>query len=107
SPPPAGFVNATPCSDYFGQKTDTTDPAYAGKQLPYAVCGYTPSQLRAASQLDIAGKAGLDGRGATVAIVDACGSPTLYQDAAQYAKRSDPAHPLTRSQFSQFVYPPT
>ncbi|EWM16544.1 peptidase [Kutzneria sp. 744] len=107
SPPPAGFVNATPCSDYFGQKTDTTDPAYAGKQLPYAVCGYTPSQLRAASQLDVAARAGLDGRGTTVAIVDAFGSPTLYQDAAEYAKRNDPSHPLTKSQFSQFVYPPT
>ncbi len=107
APPPAAFVNARPCSDYFGQKTDTTDPAYGGKQLPYAVCGYTPGQLRAADQLDVAGRFGLDGRGTTVAIVDAFGSPTLYQDAAEYAKRNDPAHPLKQSQYSQFVYPPT
>jgi len=107
APPPAAFVNAGPCSDYFGQKTDTTDPAYAGKQLPYAVCGYTPAQLRSASQLDLAARAGLDGRGTTVAIVDAFASPTLYADAAEYAKRHDPSHPLTKSQFSQIVYPPT
>ncbi|GAA3435679.1 S53 family peptidase [Kutzneria kofuensis] len=107
APPPAAFVNARPCSDYYGQQVDTTDPAYAGKQLPYAVCGYTPPQLRAASQLDIAGRFGLDGHGVTVAIVDAFASPTLYADAAEYAKRHDPAHPLTRSQYSEIVFPPT
>ncbi|GAA0633844.1 S53 family peptidase [Kutzneria viridogrisea] len=107
APPPAGFVNAQPCSDYFGQKVDTTDPAYGGKQLPYAVCGYTPQQLRAASDLDNIGKVGLDGRGVTVAIVDAFASPTLYADAAEYAKRHDPAHPLTQGQYSQIVFPPT
>ncbi|HTI22305.1 MAG TPA: S53 family peptidase [Kutzneria sp.] len=107
APPPAAFVNARPCSDYYGQKTDTTDPAYNGKQLPYVVCGYQPGQLRAASQLDVAGRFGLDGKGVTVAIVDAFASPTLYADAAEYAKRNDPAHPLTKSQYSQIVFPPT
>jgi subtilase family serine protease len=106
-PPPAGFVNAKPCSSYFGEKVDTTDPAYAGKQLPYAVCGYPPSQLRSADQLDVASRAGLDGHGTTVAIVDAFASPTLYQDAAEYARRNDPAYPLKASQYSQIVFPPT
>lgn len=101
-PPSAGFRNAPPCSQYFGQKTDTTDPAYAGKQEPYVTCGYTPSQLRSAYGID---NAPSDGRGTTVAIVDAFASPTLYQDAAEYARRNDPGNPLKRSQFSEKVFP--
>jgi subtilase family serine protease len=105
--PPAGFRNAQPCGAYYGQKIDTTDPAYNGQQLPYAPCGYTPSQIRSADGLAGPVAAGVDGRGQTVAIVDAFGSPTLYQDAAEYARRNDPGHPLRPSQFSQDVDPPT
>ena len=105
--PPAGFRNAQPCGAYYGQKIDTTDPAYNGQQLPYAPCGYTPSQLRAADGLAGPVSSGIDGSGQTVAIVDAFGSPTLYQDAAEYAKRNDPSHPLRASQFTQDVAPPT
>jgi subtilase family serine protease len=105
--PPAGFRNAQPCSAYYGQKTDTTDPAYDGQQLPYAPCGYTPDQIRSADGLARPVAEGVDGSGQTVAIVDAFGSPTLYQDAAEYAKRNDPSHPLRASQFSQDVAPPT
>jgi subtilase family serine protease len=105
--PPAGFRNAQPCGAYYGQKVDTTDPAYNGQQLPYAPCGYNPSQLRAADGIAGAVSAGIDGHGQTVAIVDAFGSPTLYQDAAQYAKRNDPSHPLQASQYKQDVAPPT
>jgi subtilase family serine protease len=106
-PPPAGFRNAQPCSAYYGQKTDTTDPAFDGQQLSYAPCGYTPEQLRSASGLSQVVQKGVDGHGTTVAIVDAFGSPTLYADAAEYAKRNDPAHPLAKSQFSEIVSPPT
>jgi subtilase family serine protease len=105
--PPDGFRNAPPCSAYWAEKTDTTDPAYNGRQLPYATCGYQPGQLRSAYGLDSLVNRGVDGRGVTVAIVDAFASPTLYQDAAEYARRNDPAHPLKQSQFKQFVYPPT
>jgi subtilase family serine protease len=106
-PPPAGFRNARPCSDFFGQKIDTTDPTFNGKQLPYAPCGYVPSQLRGAYGIDKTVAAGIDGRGVTVAIVDAFGSPNLFADAAQYAQRNDPAHPLRASQFTEQVAPPT
>ncbi len=48
APPPDGFRNARPCSRYYGQlaakyKADykTPLPKFAGKTLPYAVCGYT------------------------------------------------------------------
>ena len=101
-PPSDGFRNAPPCSTYYGEKTDTIDPAYGGKNLPYAPCGYTPAQLRSAYGID---KSGANGSGTTVAIVDAFASPTLYSDAAEYARRNDPSHPLAKSQFSEKVFP--
>jgi subtilase family serine protease len=105
--PPAGFRNAEPCGAYYGQKVDTTDPSYAGQQLDYAPCGYKPGQLRSAYGIDQVVDKGVDGKGVTVAIVDAFASPTLYADAAEYAKRNDPGHPLAKSQFNEIVYPPT
>jgi subtilase family serine protease len=103
--PGPGFRNAGPCGTYYGEKTDTTDPAYAGKNLPYAPCGYTPAQLRSAYGLDQAAKLGTDGKGTTIAIIDAFASPTIYADASEYARRNDPAHPLKASQFSQKIFP--
>ncbi|MFJ1763203.1 protease pro-enzyme activation domain-containing protein [Amycolatopsis sp. NPDC088138] len=100
--PGPGFRNAKPCSAYYGEKVDTTDPAYNGKHLPYAPCGYTPAQLRSAYGVD---KVGADGKGTTIAIVDAFASPTIYADASTYAKKNDPQHPLKQSQFSQHVFP--
>jgi subtilase family serine protease len=102
-PPGPGFRNSGPCSAYYGQKVDTTDPAYAGKNLPYAPCGYTPAQLRSAYGVDQA--KGADGKGTTIAIVDAFASPTIYADASEYARRNDPGHPLLQSQFSQHIFP--
>ncbi|HVV12891.1 S53 family peptidase [Amycolatopsis sp.] len=101
-PPSDGFRNARPCSAYYGEKTDTTDPAYGGKNLPYAPCGYTPAQLRSAYGVD---KVGASGAGTTVAIVDAFASPTLYADAAEYAKKNDPSNPLSKGQFSEKIFP--
>jgi subtilase family serine protease len=109
-PPPDGFRNAPPTSAYWAQKLDTTDPAYGGgfpNPLPYAPTGYTPGPLRAAYGLSDLNSKGVDGRGTTVAIVDAFASPTLFQDAAEYARRNDPSHPLRASQFSEIVFPPT
>ena len=71
-----------PCSRYFGQLTAGQYPAAFGTHLPFAVCGYTPAQLRSAYDTD-----DLTGRGVTVAIVDAYGSPTIERDANQYATR--------------------
>jgi subtilase family serine protease len=107
APPSTGFRNAKPCSAYYGEKVDKTDPAYNGKQLPYAPCGYTPAQLRSAYGVDQAARFGATGKGTTVAIVDAFASPTIYQDASKYASINDPANPLKASQFSQHVFPPT
>jgi len=108
-PPGPGFRNSGPCSDFWAQKLDTTDPAYGGgfaNPLPYATCGYTPGQLRDAYGISALTAAGIDGRGTTVAIVDAFASPLLYADASHYAQLNDPSHPLQASQFSEIVFPP-
>ena len=105
----AGFRNAPPCSAYWAQKLDTTDPAYGGgfaNHLPYAPCGYTPPQMRSAYGVSSLVAGGHTGASATVAIIDAYASPTIFADAATYAQRNDPAHPLKKSQFSQLVFKP-
>lgn len=94
---PAGFVNAGPCSAWYGQKVDTTDPAFQGDKLPYAVCGYVPSQFRSVYGVTQSGRTG---RGQTVAITDAFASPTIRKDADSYAVRhGDRA--FTRGQLTQ------
>jgi subtilase family serine protease len=92
---PAAFVNARPCSDYYGQvpaarQADGTTPlpAFQGKVLPYAPCGYQPAQFRSAYE----GTSTLTGAGQTVAITDAYAAPTIAADANTYATRhGDPA----------------
>jgi subtilase family serine protease len=108
APPPDGFRNAPPCSSYWTQKVDSTDPAYGDSfagALPYAPCGYKPEQLRDAYGLSDLNDDGMDGRGTTVAVVDAFVSPTLYKDVAEYSKRNDKSNPLKKSQFSELVFP--
>jgi len=84
---PAAFVNATPCSDYYGQQTARTLPKFQHQTLPYAVCGYTPDQLRGAYGVGGFGNSQNLGRGSTVAITDAYDAPTLLGDANTYALR--------------------
>jgi subtilase family serine protease len=86
SPPPA-FVNAPPCSSSFGQQTATSAPPAFGSLRPWVVCGYTPRQLQDAYGIAAAQRAGIDGRGQRVAIIDAYDSPTITQDADTYSSR--------------------
>lgn len=102
-PPSAVFKNATPCSTYYGQKPATTVPQILPDPLTYAPCGYKPAQLRGAYGLDQTQGAGYDGRGTTVAIVDAYASPYILADAQRYASANDPQHPLRSYQFSQLL----
>lgn len=100
--PPLVFLNAPPCSTYYGEKKATGVPQIKGiNPLVDVVCGYKPGQLRSAYTTAGALSQGLDGRGATVAIVDAYASPTIFNDASTYAARNDPQHPLRDYQFSQ------
>lgn len=89
APPPAGFRNARPCSIYYGQvqakyKADfkTPLPQFKGQTLPYAPCGYTGPQFRAAYEHNST----LDGSGVTVGVVDAYAAPTIASDANTYAR---------------------
>ena len=98
---PDAYVNATPCSSYYGQRQATTLPRFNGKTLPYAVCGYTPDQLRGAYGVDATRQTG---RGQTVAITDAFDASTLSSDASTYARRhGDPA--LRPGQFEDLSFP--
>jgi subtilase family serine protease len=83
--PPAAFVNAPPCSAYWGQKTATDQPTAFGQAQPDAPCGYTPAQLQGAYGVGSAIASGNDGRGQTVAIVDAYAAGTIAQDVNQYS----------------------
>ena len=100
-PPPAGFRNPQPCSKYWGQKTDTADSA--SLYAPYtARCRMTsavisPLSSRGAYGLAHSVATGTDGKGVTLAIVDAYDSPTLLSDAQLYFKLNDPAHPLSQA----------
>ncbi|MEV6110179.1 S53 family peptidase [Streptomyces sp. NPDC051940] len=74
------FKNSGPFSAYHGENTDTSLPQAYGANQPYAVKGYTGRQLRS-----VYGAGEYTGKGVTVAITDAYASPTIAQDAAQYA----------------------
>jgi subtilase family serine protease len=87
APPSPAFVNAPPCSNYYGEKTATGTPPAYGRVQPYAPCGYVPSQLQGAYGLTNSIRGGLDGRGQKVGIVDAFASPTIQKDANTYASR--------------------
>jgi subtilase family serine protease len=102
APPPDAFVNAPPCSTYFGQKIATNVPKAYGSYQPYAPCGYVPDQLQGAYGLSSSLAKGLDGRGVTVAITDAYAAPTILSDANTYAvKHGQKA--FRSGQFSQVV----
>ena len=82
-PPGPNYWVAGPCSQYYAQKIATSEPTAYGKQQPWNVCGYTPSQVRGAYGVSTSG---MTGKGQTVAIVDAYASPTMRADANQFAK---------------------
>jgi subtilase family serine protease len=107
---PAGFRNAGPCSDYWGQKTVSSNPPLDGTNLPatpqdWAPCGYAGAQLQGAYGMTAAsGTTG--GSGVTIAIIDAYASPTILKDANEYFTRHGlPA--FEPGQFRQHVSPGT
>ena len=85
-PPPGARYGVQPCSAYYAQKTATSQPPAYGKHQPYAVCGYVPQQYQSAYGESGLLRAGVTGRGVTVAITDAYASPTIYKDAQKYSR---------------------
>ena len=79
---PSGFRNATPCSSYYAQQVASTLPQFNHQTLPFASCGYVPSQFRGTYGVTSSGKTGA---GQTVAITDAFDSSHLLSDANQYS----------------------
>jgi subtilase family serine protease len=98
-PPGPNYWVAGPCSQYYGQKAATTEPAAYGKHQPWNNCGYTPAQVRGAYGVTASG---MTGKGQTVAIVDAYASPTMLRDANQFAKVVGD-RPFRPGQYGQYL----
>jgi subtilase family serine protease len=101
-PPPGARFGVQPCSAYFGQKTATAQPTAYGKHQPYTPCGYVPQQYQSAYGETSLLRAGVTGRGVTVAITDAYAAPTMLADAQQYNKVHDQPK-FGPGQFSQIT----
>lgn len=116
----AGFRNAKPCSAYWSEKvvpgaiypdggTEFGTPdetALPTNPSAYAPCGYAGLQLQGAYGLTNASTGGVDGKGVTVAVIDAYASPTIRQDLTTYsAKHGLPAP--TGTTFREQVAPGT
>jgi subtilase family serine protease len=111
APPPGGFRNARPCSAYWAEKTVANSPTPDGTALPaspsaFAPCGYSGAQLQGAYGLTGTIAGGTDGRGVTVAVIDAYASPTIVSDVNTYSGRHG-LPTLKAGQFSQVVAPGT
>jgi subtilase family serine protease len=92
-------ANEGACSRYWGQKTARTLPTAYDRRLPYALCGYTPPQLRSAYGLS---GSGLTGQGVTIAIVDQGSSPTIVSDVNTYMRRHG-GQPLRPGQLTKYL----
>jgi subtilase family serine protease len=100
TPPPA-----TTCSTFWGQHSQVMPSAYGRTEFPTANCGDTPDQLQIAYGLKSPLVLGQDGRGTTVAILDAYASDTMLADANQYAtSNGQPA--FAAGQYSEHVFTP-
>ncbi len=104
-PPSAGAAATPTCSTYYGEYRGTTSDPPFGRgyedPLPLALCtdsGYSPAQLRQAYGFAQAVAEGLDGRGQTVATIDAWQAPTFLSDVETYASQQVPPQPFIAGQ---------
>jgi len=105
SAPDASFFQSV-CFPGLRTETDTTGGGYPkatykgnGYYSTSPGCGYSPSNLYAAYNLNGLYAEGFDGAGQTIVIVDWCGSPTILSDANVFSKKFGlPA--LTSSNFN-------
>jgi subtilase family serine protease len=107
APPSEGFRNAPPLSDYWAQLLSpyafpSGFTALSLPSVPWTVRGYTPQQIKSAYQIPTT----LDGRGQTVAIIDAYASPTILQDVNTWSTRRG-LPTMSPSQLTQVVAPGT
>ncbi|KNX39108.1 hypothetical protein VV01_01375 [Luteipulveratus halotolerans] len=109
-PPAPVFVNAQPCSAYWGEKTVANTATPDGTKLPstpsaFSPCGYAGTQLQGAYGVKQAIASGNDGKGVTVAVIDAYASPTAAQDLEAYSAKH--GLPSTKGLFKEQVAPGT
>jgi subtilase family serine protease len=105
TPPPVAAGNPSPyCNTEFGASalvaTLSTAADVYGAAIPWLDCGYTPAQIQAAYGLN---RTKYNGKGVTVAIVDAYASPTLLQDSNRYAANHGLPKLVTGVNFSQII----
>ena len=82
-------VEATYTGNRYGSDANATAP-----HLP--PCGYSPADVQKAYGVDQLIQAGLDGKGQTIVIIDAYGSPTIAADAQAFSAANGlPAPELT------------
>jgi subtilase family serine protease len=87
TPPPVAAGNGSPyCNHSFGSgalvATLSTPADVYGASLPWLGCGYSAAQVRSAYGFD---QVSYDGKGVTVAIIDAYASPTILNDINDYS----------------------
>jgi subtilase family serine protease len=85
SRPDASLPPVATCSTFWNQHQQTGPVADGRTSFPTPNCGYSPAQLRTAYGVQASVKAGNNGRGVTVAIIDAYDSPTILADANAYS----------------------
>jgi subtilase family serine protease len=101
APPAPVFLQPKPCSKWWAQHYATSQPKAFGQRQPWIVCGYAGAQIQGAYGVSGAIGAGLDGRGQTVAIIDAFASPTIVADIQTYSQR----HGLPPATVTQTIFP--
>ena len=105
TPPPVAASNGSPyCNHSFGSKalvaTLSTPADVYGDSIPWLGCGYTTAQVRSAYGLD---RVSHDGKGVTVAIVDAYASPTIVNDITDYSVNNQLPKIKVGVNFSQII----
>ncbi|MBV9268205.1 MAG: hypothetical protein JO061_18700, partial [Acidobacteriaceae bacterium] len=95
---PQTFTYTTPGSKlpvgvYFGNVYDDSTK----------ICDFTPAELQRRYGLDAAHKAGFDGTGQTIALIEGYGYPTMLQDANTFNQLS--GLPLFNSSNFEVIYP--
>jgi subtilase family serine protease len=100
APPPRA-----PCSPTWDASEQVGPPAYGRTSFPTNNCGYSPAQLRTAYGVQSAVSHRVDGRGVTVAIIDAYASATIVSDTNAYAaEQGEPQ--LAPGQYTETVMTP-
>jgi subtilase family serine protease len=76
------------CGGLSTQKTINVSGSGSQTYTGFVPCGYNGDQLQKAYGVDKLVAQGIDGRGQTVAITDAYGSPTILQDANAFSAKA-------------------